>query len=277
MYDRGEAGKARRIRQKKRVKRSEGCRGLRVVLYKGDRAEGEKNMAKEAPKLKNLLRQVSLFQGLDDADLDAVLPLLRERTVEKGEEVVGVEDPGRSLFLVEKGRLKVVLVGSGGREVILSILSEGDFFGEMSLLDGKPRSATVIALQESHLYALRRNDFQHYLEEKPQTLFNVLQVLCERLRHADSIIGNLALLDVYGRVARFLLDLAEREGEETDEGLLIKKSPSQAEIASMIGASRETINRALSDFVRRGMLQKQGRKLLVTPKFQADFEGEGWR
>ena len=187
---------------------------------------------------------------------------------------MGVEDLGRSLFVIQKGRLKVVLMGSGGREVILSILGESDFFGEISLLDGKPRSATVIALQESRLYSLSHNAFLQYLKGHPQSLLNILEVLCERLRRADAIIGNLALLDVYGRVARFLMDLAQKEGELTEEGMMIKKPPSQAEIASMIGASRETINRAMNDFIRRGLIHKDGRKLLITPEFVDGIESD---
>lgn len=211
---------------------------------------------------KDLLRKVSLFSGMEDAELEAIIPLLRSKKCVRGQSIVEVNTPGDSMFLVAKGQLKVVLA-KGDKEAILSLLKEGDFFGEMSLLDGKERSANVVALRASELYELSRDDFQEYVQEYPKTLLNILQMLSERLRKADAIISDLTLLDVYGRVARFFLQLAEDEGEETEEGLLIRKPPSQQQIAGMLGASRETINRVISEFVRRGIFFKDGRKLLI--------------
>lgn len=219
-------------------------------------------MAGDYNRKKDLLRKVSLFSGMEDAELEAIIPLLRSKKCVRGQSIVEVNTPGDSMFLVAKGQLKVVLA-KGDKEAILSLLKEGDFFGEMSLLDGKERSANVVALRASELYELSRDDFQEYVQEYPKTLLNILQMLSERLRKADAIISDLTLLDVYGRVARFFLQLAEDEGEETEEGLLIRKPPSQQQIAGMLGASRETINRVISEFVRRGIFFKDGRKLLI--------------
>lgn len=219
-------------------------------------------MSEDYKRKKELLRKVSLFAGIADSDLDDFVPLLRKRKCVRGQPIVEVDTPGSSLYLVEKGQLKVVL-SKGDKEAILSLLKEGDFFGEMSLLDGKERSADVVAIRASELYELSREDFLAYIEGHPKALLNILQMLSERLRKADAIISDLTLLDVYGRVARYFLQLAEEEGEESEEGILIHKPPSQQQIAGMLGASRETINRVISEFVKRGIFLKDGRKLII--------------
>ena len=156
-----------------------------------------------------------------------------------------------------------MLYGETGREIILSILHAGDFFGEMALLDRQPRSANVVALENSELLGLDREAFQTHLTAHPITAMAILAEMSRRLRHADEVIGNLALLDVYGRVARVIRDLAQEEGEPADGGLLIKERPTQQEIAGLIGTSRETVSRALNDFTRRGLLEMQGKQILV--------------
>jgi len=164
--------------------------------------------------------------------------------------------------------VKAVLYGGSGREIILSIFkSPGDFFGEMSLLDNQPRSATLIADEPSTLLVLSRRDFQAHLAAQPRTAMNVLGELSRRLRRADEVIGNLALLDVYGRVARKLREMAESDGEETEEGIVIRQRPTQQEIAATIGTSRETVSRVLSELVRRGFIGMSGRRLLLRRGF----------
>jgi CRP-like cAMP-binding protein len=166
--------------------------------------------------------------------------------------------------------VKVVLYGQSGREVILSVFKPGDFFGEMSLLDNQPRSANVIAVEESRLLVLDRSSFAKHLSSNPRTALNVLSEMSKRLRRADAIIGNLALLDVYGRVARFLRELAKSEGHDTPEGVEIKQRPTQAEIAAMIGTSRETVSRALSEFQRRGFIELTGKRIVLRRGFEQE-------
>ncbi|HEY2028286.1 MAG TPA: Crp/Fnr family transcriptional regulator, partial [Myxococcales bacterium] len=165
--------------------------------------------------------------------------------------------------VIASGKVKVVLYGETGREIILSILRKGDFFGEMSLLDRQPRSANVVAVEESELLCLDREAFQTHLAAHPTTSLAVLAEMSRRLRHADEVIGDLALLDVYARVARTVRELAQKQGEPVDGGLLIKERPTQQEIAGLIGTSRETVSRALSDFARRGLLEMSGKQILV--------------
>ncbi|MEO1483398.1 MAG: Crp/Fnr family transcriptional regulator [Myxococcota bacterium] len=214
-----------------------------------------------------LLRKVSFFDGLEEETLTQLSGCLKPMDFSKDALVVGQDDPGDAMFIIERGRVKVVLYGETGREMILSIFRAGDVVGEMSLLDGQPRSANVIAVEESRLLSLSRRDFVELLKTEPAIALNVLEEMSIRLRRADDIIGNLALLDVYGRVARVLVDMAERDGEDTDEGIMIKERPTQQDLASMIGTSRETVSRVLSEFQRRGFLSMQGKKILLSHGF----------
>lgn len=216
---------------------------------------------------RELLAKVSIFNGLDGDALEKLGTKLKVMTYAKDGVIVSQDDPGDSMFIIKKGRVKVGLYGDSGREVILSILREGDFFGEMSLLDGQPRSANVIANVKSEMLVLSRNDFVDHLKEQPGTALNILAEMSLRLRQADEVIGNLALLDVYGRVARVLINLARSDGESTDEGVVIKERPTQQDLASMIGTSRETVSRVLSEFQRRGFLSMQGKKILLSHSF----------
>ena len=213
---------------------------------------------------RGLLRNVSIFADLDPASGAALDRLAEVREYADGAVIVSQEERGDALFVLVSGRVKVVLYGDSGREIILSIFkTPGDFFGEMSLLDNEPRSATVIAAERSRLLVLSRRDFQAHIERHPRTALRVLTELSRRLRRADEVIGNLALLDVYGRLAGKLRELAATEGEESEEGVILRQRPTQAEIASMIGTSRETVSRALSDLARRGLVVMTGKRLLL--------------
>ena len=221
-----------------------------------------------------LLRSVSIFADLDPAEVTALERLAEFRDYADGAVVVSQEEAGDALYVLVSGKVKVVLYGESGREIILSIFkSPGDFFGEMSLLDNEPRSATVIADERSRLLVLSRKDFHAHLESHPRTALRVLTELSRRLRRADAVIGNLALLDVYGRLAGKLRELAAAEGEETDEGVVLRQRPTQAEIAAMIGTSRETVSRALSDLARRGYVVMSGKRLVLRRAFLAGREG----
>jgi len=214
-----------------------------------------------------LLRQVSIFRGLPAEELSELGVRLRPRAAQAGTVIVSQQEPGDALFLIASGKVKVVLYGETGREIILSMLRTGDFFGEMSLLDEQPRSANVVAIEETELLTLDRDAFRNHLLSRPATSLAVLAELSLRLRHADEVIGNLALLDVYARVARAIRELARAQGEPIEGGILIRERPTQQEMAGLIGTSRETVNRALSDFTRRGLLEMNGKQLLVRSGF----------
>ena len=211
----------------------------------------------------NLLKDVPLFGGLDDDDLARVALLMTEKVYPKDSVIVNVNDPADALYIVSDGEVKVSLWSDSGREIILSTLGPGHFFGEMALVDGEPRSANVTCTSDALILRLGRREFLQVLRSYPSLAINVMTEMCVRLRRADESIGNLALLDVYGRVARFLMELSEEEGDETAEGTLIRKMPTQQNIASRIGTSRETVSRALSEFQRRGFIEQRGKSMLV--------------
>jgi CRP/FNR family cyclic AMP-dependent transcriptional regulator len=209
----------------------------------------------------DFLATVSLFQGLDREELVRFAEIARERSYPKGSVILFEDDPGDSLYIVRTGRVKVVKVGEDGREVILGWLGVGDHFGELSLIDGQPRSAHVIAVDEAHMIILRREDFRRRVEESPAVAWALLTALSRRLRRADEQIGGLVLLDVPGRVARLLLDAAD-EGS----GGAVEKRLTHQTIAQMIGASRETVSRTMRDFQDRGLITVRGRQIAVADR-----------
>ncbi len=209
-------------------------------------------------EIANFLRSVQLFSKLDDAELQRFAELTREKTYPKGSVILFEDDPGDSLFVVKEGRVKVVLVGEDGREVILGVLGEAEHFGELSLIDEQPRSAHVIAMEDSALLVLRSDDFRRRVEANPDVAWALLQELSRRLRRADGKIHGLALLDVPGRIARLLLDFAD---ESTGDKL--EKPLTHQTIAHMIGASRETVSRTMRDFQNQGWINVERRRISV--------------
>ncbi len=225
------------------------------------------------PATRELLRRVSIFAHLGDAELEGLERLLESREAAAEAVVVGQEERGDALFVLVRGRVKVVLYGESGREIILRVFGRpGDFFGEMSLLDGQPRSASIVAAEPSSLLVLSREAFREHLRRSSGTALAVMAELSRRLREADAIIGNLALLDVYGRLARKLRDLARAEGEPAPDGVLIRRLPTQQEIAGLIGTSRETVSRALGELSRRGLVRHAGRRLTLHRELLAEDE-----
>ncbi len=196
---------------------------------------------KRAGGLRELLRTVPLFSGLQDVELDELARLATRRHFPKGGVIFFENDEGSSFFMIEAGRVKVSILGDDGREVILSMMGPGDFFGEMALLDDEPRSATAIAAETTELISLNRSDFQSAVDENPEILRARLGILLARVRKANHQISTLALLDVYGRVARVLLDMARDEGKRLRDGSIQFRRATHQEIANRIGTTRETV------------------------------------
>jgi CRP/FNR family transcriptional regulator, cyclic AMP receptor protein len=206
----------------------------------------------------DFLATIPLFSGLPEEELERFAELTRERSYPKGSVILFQDDPGDSLFVLRAGRVKVVLIGEDGREVILGVLEPGAHFGELALIDDQPRSAHVIAMEDAQLLILRREDFKRRVEANPTVAWALLTELSRRLRRADVKIGGLVLLDVPGRIARLLLDLANETGSE-----LIEKPLTHQTIAQMIGASRETVSRAMKDFQEEGLIRVERRRIAV--------------
>jgi CRP-like cAMP-binding protein len=171
-------------------------------------------------------------------------------------------EPGDALFLIGTGQVKVAVFAEDGREVILSVIGSGGFFGEMALLDDEPRSAHVIAMTDATLFQLRREDFRARLQRSPDLATAMLKELSRRLRRADETITGMALLDVNGRIANLLLDLAREEG-----GHKITRKLTHATIGQMVGASRETVSRTMRSLVVQGIITVNRREIgLLAPE-----------
>jgi CRP-like cAMP-binding protein len=218
----------------------------------------------------DFLATIPLFSGLQRDELQRFADLTRERSYPKGSVILFQDDPGDSLFVLRSGRVKVVLIGEDGREVILGVLEPGAHFGELALIDDQPRSAHVIAMEDANLLILRREDFRRRVEANPSVAWALLTELSRRLRRADVKIGGLVLLDVPGRIARLLLDLADETGNET-----IEKPLTHQTIAQMIGASRETVSRAMKEFQDSGLITVERRKIAVGNREALEKRSQG--
>ena len=210
-----------------------------------------------------LLKKVSLFEGLDENELTALASSTVVRTFPKDNVIILAEEQGDTLFVIQRGRVKVSIVSEDGREVILSSLGEGDFFGDMSLLDSKPRSANVTATEETELLMLRRGDFLHLIKNIPQIAIKLLAVLAGRLRKTDRKIEGLALSDVTGRITQTLLQLAEDQGVYTEKGVHIRNRPTHQDLANMSGTTRETVTRILKRLEKQGYIISSGRDMII--------------
>ncbi len=190
---------------------------------------------------KAFLRRVPLFSGLTEAQLETLAAGSARRSYPKGRTIVSEGEPSQSMYILLAGRAKVQRSDSEGKEVILAVLGSGEFIGEMSLIDDAPRSASVITLEPCEFMAVSKEAFKAMLVQSPEVAMNVMRGLVRRLREADKKIETLALLDVYGRVARVLLDFSEDVGGER----MVKNKLPRQEIAKMIGASREMVSRVM--------------------------------
>ena len=206
-----------------------------------------------------MLRSVPLFASFSEEPLRLLATVVTRRSVTRGTIIMAAGDPTDSLYIVLSGRLKVMMSDADGKEVILTILGPGEFFGEMGLIDDAPRSASVVAIEACELLAINRRDFKKCLAENFEMSMAVMRGLVRRLREADRKIGSLALLDVYGRVARLLLDMAETvDGQK----MVTKRLPKQ-DIAKMIGASREMVSRVMKDLQMGGFIEMRGSTIVL--------------
>ncbi len=206
-----------------------------------------------------VLKAVPLFSSFPEEQLRMLAAVVTRKSVTRSTTVMAGGDPTDSLYIVLSGRLKVMMSDADGKEVILSILGPGEFFGEMGLIDDAPRSASVVAIEACELLSIAKRDFKKCLSDNFEMTMAVMRGLVRRLREADRKIGSLALLDVYGRVARLLLDMAETvEGEK----IVTKRLPKQ-DIAKMIGASREMVSRVMKDLQLGGYIEMRGSNIVL--------------
>jgi CRP/FNR family cyclic AMP-dependent transcriptional regulator len=201
-----------------------------------------------------VLGQIPLFAELATEELDGLGACLRRRRYRKGEVVFLQGDPGTSLYIIETGRVRIALSSPEGKEVVLALLGPADFFGDLALLDGEPRSADAVAHEPSELLLLLRDDFLQFLGAHPRATAGLLAVLSRRLRRNTLLLQDAAFLDVPGRLARVILELAQAEGRPDGNGVVITSRLTQTELAGMVGATRESVNKWLRSYERRGLI-----------------------
>jgi CRP/FNR family transcriptional regulator, cyclic AMP receptor protein len=222
----------------------------------------------------SFFRKFPLFADLDDRELATIATVAKSRRYAKDEVVFYADESGDIFCLIREGQVKVTMISPEGKEIILKLLGPGDFFGEMALLDDEPRSATVVATEPLELVTIWRNDFLQILAENFTLTKKLLAELSRRLRSASSRIESLATMDVYGRLARFFLDLARDQGKQLDNGYIAVTRPTHQAMANMIGTSRETVSRLIHDLMRQNLLISEGKTIYLKKTAIAQFKEE---
>jgi CRP/FNR family transcriptional regulator, cyclic AMP receptor protein len=202
------------------------------------------------------LGDVALFLGLTEEERTLLAGRLRRRRYPKGEVVFLRGDPGTFLYIVESGTVKICLTTPEGKEITLALLGAGEFFGELALLDGESRSSDAVAMDTTHVLLLQREDFLKFVEERPRVALQLLEVLSRRLRDDNQLVQDAAFFDIPARLARVILRLAEAVGHPGESGLMITRKLTQTELAGMVGATRESVNKWLVFYERQGLIQR---------------------
>lgn len=209
-----------------------------------------------------LLRRIPLFVSLPDHELEALGRSMGKRTFGKGMIIFHRESPGQTLYIIESGLVRIFSLSESGQEITVNLYGPGELFGEMAVLDGRPRSAGALCMERTVTHTLHRDLFLDCLARNPALAQGVIELLSERLRYTTCYVESLAFLDVYGRVAAKLLELGERfSGKEGDSGLDLRLT--QGELATWVAASRESVNKVLSQFRDQGLIGVDGQVIII--------------
>ena len=211
---------------------------------------------------RELLKKAPLFSQLSNETLGDLAAQLRRRTFRRDTIIFHKDQAGDALYVVDSGRIRIFLPTAGGEELTVDVAGPGDVFGELALLDGRPRSASAESLEDAVTFSISREEFQKYLARNPTLAVSLVELLSSRLRHVTEYAESLAFLDVHARLARMLLEMAERYGVQKD-GTEIDFDLTQADLGTMVGATRERVNRALAAFRAQGLIELRGRKIVL--------------
>ena len=211
-----------------------------------------------------IIRQAPLFSALDDDEATSLRESMSTEKLSRGKVLFREGQEGDRLYVVVEGKIKLGTTSSDGRENLLSILGPGEMFGELSLFDPQPRTSTATAVTDARLVSLAHEAVIGLVTTHPQTSLELLRRLAQRLRKSNDILADLVFADVPGRVAKAIMDLGERFGTLKDDGLHVNHDLTQEELAQLVGASRETVNKSLADFAARGWVKLEPRAVLVT-------------
>jgi CRP-like cAMP-binding protein len=210
-----------------------------------------------------LLERVPFVAALGVSEREALAAASKRRRFKRDEAIFDKDDAGESLFIIDEGSVRIYLPSPQGADLTLAMLGPGDFFGDMALLDGRPRSASAAALRETETVALDRADFTAVIRSRPEAAMAVLAAVAGRLRETNEMAGDLAFLDVGGRLAKKLLELAAAHGVQRPGGILLDLRLTQEELANMVGVTRESVNRNLALLRREGVIGGQGRRFVI--------------
>ena len=211
----------------------------------------------------DVLRRAPLFEALDDDSAAALKAGVTVVELSRAQRLFEEGVSGNQLYVILDGKIKLTRAAADGRENLLSVLGPGEMFGELSLFDPRPRTASATAVTDSRLAALAHDDLRSWLTGRPDVALHLLRALAQRLRRANDVMADLVFTDVPGRVAKALLDLSDRFGTPQEDGLQVNHDLTQEELAQLVGASRETVNKALADFAARGWLQLSAKSVLL--------------
>nr|WP_237728162.1 Crp/Fnr family transcriptional regulator [Cellulomonas sp. APG4] len=204
-----------------------------------------------------------MFASIDETAAHALFATMTPVTLARGQAIFSEGEPGDRLYVIGSGKMKLGRRSNDGRENLLAVLGPAEMFGELSLFDPGPRTATASAVSDAVLYELGHDELIAWLEEHPAVAKHLLEALARRLRRTNEALADLVFSDVPGRVAKALLDLSRRFGEPTADGLRVAHDLTQEELAQLVGASRETVNKALADFAGRGWVRREGRAVVL--------------
>ena len=211
----------------------------------------------------DVLRRAPLFASLDDEAFAALTEEITEVDLSRGATLFYEGDPGDQLYFIVSGKMKLGRTASDGRENLVAVMGPGEIFGEMALFDPSPRSTSATAVSETRLDGLKHENLRKVIQRSPEVSAQLLQALARRLRRTNENLADLVFSDVPGRVAKALLDLADRFGRPATDGILVAHELTQEELAQLVGASRETVNKALAEFVQRGWIRLEARAVVI--------------
>ena len=211
----------------------------------------------------SIISRIPLFEGLSPDEQEELRAMMTQTTLRRGETLFNEGDSGDRLYILLSGKVKLGHASADGRENLLAVLGPGEIVGELTLFDPGPRSTTATAVAPTELLTLDHNQLMTFVESHPQLAKDMLRALAQRLRRTNTALADLVFSDVPGRVAKALLDLADRFGRTADDGVHVHHDLTQEELAQLVGASRETVNKALADFASRGWLRLEPRSVVI--------------
>lgn len=214
--------------------------------------------------MNDIISRAGIFQGVDSADKESLLTQLIPESFPKGHVIFNEGEEGDKLYIIERGKVKLARKSQDGRENLLTIMGPSDMFGELSIFDPGPRTSGAITITAVKAYSMDQEALKVWIKQRPQIAEQLLRVLARRLRRTNNTLADLIFTDVPGRVAKAVIQLASRFGETEGNQVKVHHDLTQEELAQLVGASRETVNKALADFSSRGWLKAEGKTIIIT-------------